>query len=117
MIVEKTHILYNGRIIKYLSAHSLNGNTIYCQESKRMSKNWRKMLKEKKITNQKNRSRKHSNTFEFEYVILEKKRLGENTRISRASRDIRKTRETRKVNLKKNCRKYVYQTVTLLILL
>lgn len=27
MIVEKTDILCNGRIIKYLSAHSLNGCT------------------------------------------------------------------------------------------
>lgn len=35
MIVEKAGILCNRRIIKYLSARSLNGNTIYCQESKR----------------------------------------------------------------------------------
>lgn len=34
MIVEKTDVLCNGRIIKYLSAHSFNGNTIYRQESK-----------------------------------------------------------------------------------
>lgn len=27
MIVEKTDILCNGRIIKYLSAHPLDGNT------------------------------------------------------------------------------------------
>lgn len=32
MIVEKTDILCNGRIIKYLSAHSLNGNTEHRQE-------------------------------------------------------------------------------------
>lgn len=34
MIVEKTDILCNGRIIKYLSAHSVNENIVMSKRKK-----------------------------------------------------------------------------------
>lgn len=90
MIVEKTDILCNGRIIKYLSAHSVNGSTESSGDEQ-----------QPKRKNEKNKG-----------IPIEASRTRAEDRQRRRDDDAKKNRVH---TFQIKCRKYVFRTVSMLM--